>query len=268
MPVFEGRGKQVMASFSRGLLCVLGAVLLMAGPAARECPAGLLDADDGDGQAGRDEYTHHGIAPLGNPFSYAGSGFDVAGAGYWGWAFGDLSARFDLGYNHGAALSGGASEASFSPLGTPQARPGSAPDAGQEGVVEGMLRAARDSLLDNGNTANFSFAGIEVSLKGGSRSIMVNGYDVLPAMQTIVQRDDAPVALVETKYVDAPTAQAASGGHGATSMRAMLADLEAIALHPMTLFIAGAMALGWLFARAWSKIQDVAGRSRSPSRRR
>src|SRR5687767_2710387 len=117
-----------MASFSRGLLCVLGAVVLTAGPVVRKCPAALLDPDEVGGQAGRDEYSHHGIAPLGNPFSYAGSGFDVAGAGYWGWAFGDLSARFDLGYNHGAALSAGASEASFSPLGTQQARPGSAPD--------------------------------------------------------------------------------------------------------------------------------------------
>src|SRR5688572_26244283 len=112
MPVFRGGGKNVMASFSRGLLCVLGAVLSMVGSAVRECPAARLDPDEVGGQAGHDEYTHHGIAPLGNPFSYAGSGFDVASAGYWGWAFGDLSARFDLGYNHGTALSAGASEAS------------------------------------------------------------------------------------------------------------------------------------------------------------
>ena len=250
-----------MASLSRGLRGWVGAVLLMAGPAVLLCPAALLQPDEmGSGEERRDEFAF-GVAPLSSPLSYAGAGFDVGSAGYWAWAFGDLSARFDLGSQDTALLMG-------SPIliGAEAPRLGGAQNQGQDGLAEGMWRMARETLLDQDNTANFSVAGLEVdvNLKGGQRSILVNGYDVMLLLQTATDREEVAATRVETRYTDASPAQSAHAGDGRSNARAMLAELEAIATHPMTLFIAGALALGWLFARAWAKIQDLAARNRGP----
>jgi hypothetical protein len=59
-------------------------------------------------------------------------------------------------------------------------------------TVNNALKATRDAFFDGGDTANFSLAGIDLSvtLRADRRGVSVNGYDILASNQNVAQDSD------------------------------------------------------------------------------
>jgi hypothetical protein len=176
-------------------------------------------------------------------------------------AFGNISRRFELGHGQNVLLFSGADAILESlPFSTPtQARPATNAQqaASQPGVTDDVLEGVRAMLLEHVDGTNISIAGFDVNvqLKGSERSVSLNGFDVLPAMESVMLKE-IPVGLA-----DAAEAQA-HGPSGTAIMREMLREIEGAATHPMTIFLTAAIVLGYLFVRGWAKFQDVAARGR------
>ena len=266
-----------MGSLSRGLRCAVGVALLASGAAALQSRAEPYWSDattlnsGAQGAGRRDEYPLFGISPSADRLIHQESGLDI-GARHWSAlghvladsvAFGNVSGRFELGHSQGLVLFAGADDASASLalIGVQHTRATAAPRLGPDRATDDIFRTLRESLIDHADGANFSLAGVElnVSLKGGQRSVTVNGFDVLPVLQEVAQRD-AAASETGPAFLPTSTPRAARTGMDPTAM--MLAEAEAFATHPITLFLSAAFALGYLFVRAWAKVQDLGGRRR------
>ena len=109
-------------------------------------------------------------------------------------------------------------------------------------ILDSALRSTRDALFFDGDTANFSAAGIELSvtLRGDRRGVSINGFDLLPSQDTLLVNDAwQPVAA--TPVVVSSSEDEAQVGYQAyqTSregdVRITLANIRRLFFHPIVI---------------------------------
>jgi hypothetical protein len=143
-----------------------------------------------------------------------------------------------------------------------------ASELGLGGVIDDVLRSAWDSVSEDGNTASYSLAGIELSLtlRSDQRSLMVNGYDVLPTLLSGVQGQvewqnatvSAPRDIVRASH-PAPALAAASGGDTAGLVADLVVTYERardFVLHPLTIFVGITYLFTWLGVRVAQALRE------------
>jgi hypothetical protein len=141
-----------------------------------------------------------------------------------------------------------------------RSRPGAGPESGNAGVIDGILRSARDSLLDENDTASISLAGIEVSatLKGDRRSLTINGYDLLPVLLQVSRGDESsresptnavPEQVIRSSAMSTEPTEAAGAPPAYLRVTDMVTEAREVIFHPLSLLIGFACGLIWLVVR-------------------
>jgi len=140
---------------------------------------------------------------------------------------------------------------------------GPGPDAGPDifrETIDSALRATRDAFFEGGDTANFSLAGIELSvtLRGERRGLSVNGYDLLASNQQVVIGGDVlqPASMKTITGVPQETPIVLSRG-GEGDGKITLADVRKFFLQPFTIAgMIGLLGVWVVFAMAVSRARQ------------
>jgi hypothetical protein len=146
----------------------------------------------------------------------------------------------------------------------------SAADVAFGGVIDTVLRSAWDSVADDGNSANLTLAGIELSLtvRGDQRALLVNGYDVLGTILSGLSNQETALtgAPPATVYSDGARAVAASpasmfsspGSHGGdpSEVKVILEAVLGFAGHPLTIFVTLTYLIMWLTVRVMHALRE------------